>query len=66
MRKEVDSKVVEICRGGGNGGDGEEAGGLPIADEIRSLVPLAWTADEDPSDPLRRSHDLEARGSMLV
>lgn len=65
MRKEVDSKVVEIRRGG-NGGDGEEAGGLPIADEIRSLLPLARTAGRGPSGPLRRSHDLEARGSMLV
>lgn len=32
-------------RRGGNGGDGEEAGGLPIADEIRSLLALARTAD---------------------
>jgi len=34
---------------------------LPIADEIRSLLPLACTAGWGPSSPLRRSHDLEAR-----
>lgn len=63
VRKEVDSKVVEKWR---DGGDGEEAGGLPIADEIRSLLPLARTAGPGPSCRLRRSHDLEAHGSMLV
>lgn len=65
MRKEVDSKVVEICCRG-NGGDGEEAGGLPIADEIRSLLLLAHTTGRNLLSSLRRSYDLETRGSMLV
>lgn len=62
VRKEVDSKVVEIHRGG-NGGDGEEAGGLPIADEIRSL---SASRSHDRPGPVGPSLSISrSRGSRL-